>query len=164
MAVFGAPLSDGRDCANAVGAAREILSRVEEEVAGGTILPTRVGIGIHAGEAVTGSIGSSARKEYTVIGDVVNTASRVEQLNKEFGSQLLISEVVWRRRARTGMKARSLWAASRSRGARSLSPFTEWLNGATVGRRLARNSSGGPGGLSADRVPARLSSHETRAC
>lgn len=95
MAVFGAPLSDGRDCANAVRAAREILSRVKEEVAGSTILPTRVGIGIHAGEAVTGNIGSSARKEYTVIGDVVNTASRIEQLNKEFGSQLLISEVAW---------------------------------------------------------------------
>lgn len=95
MAVFGAPLSDGRDCANAVHAAREILSRVKEEVAGSTILPTRVGIGIHAGEAVTGNIGSSVRKEYTVIGDVVNTASRIEQLNKEFGSQLLISEVAW---------------------------------------------------------------------
>ncbi|MBV8857563.1 MAG: adenylate/guanylate cyclase domain-containing protein [Acidobacteria bacterium] len=95
MAVFGAPLSDGRDCANAVGAAREILSRVEEEAAAGTILPTRVGIGIHAGESLTGSIGSSVRKEYTVIGDVVNTASRIEQLNKEFGSQLLISEAVW---------------------------------------------------------------------
>ncbi|HEX6624582.1 MAG TPA: adenylate/guanylate cyclase domain-containing protein, partial [Pyrinomonadaceae bacterium] len=71
MAVFGAPLSDGRDCANAVAAAREILARVEEEVAGGRVLPTRVGIGLHAGEAVTGSIGSSLRKEYTVIGDVV---------------------------------------------------------------------------------------------
>ncbi|MGA9996152.1 MAG: adenylate/guanylate cyclase domain-containing protein [Pyrinomonadaceae bacterium] len=95
MAVFGAPLSDGRDSSNAVRAAREILSRVKEEVAGGTILPTRVGIGIHTGEAVTGNIGSSVRKEYTVIGDVVNTASRIEQLNKEFGSQLLISEVAW---------------------------------------------------------------------
>ena len=96
MAVFGAPLSDGRDCANAVAAAREILSRVEEEVAGGSVLPTRVGIGLHAGEAVTGSIGSPLRKEYTVIGDVVNLASRIEQLNKRFDSQLLISEVVWR--------------------------------------------------------------------
>ena len=95
MAVFGAPLSDGRDCANAVAAAREILARVDEEVARGSVLPTRVGIGLHAGEAVTGSIGSSLRKEYTVIGDVVNLASRIEQLNKQFGSQLLLSEVVW---------------------------------------------------------------------
>lgn len=90
MAVFGAPFSDGRDCANAVEAAREILARVEQEVAHGNVLPTQIGIGLHAGEAVTGSIGSSLRKEYTVIGDVVNLAARIEKLNKQFGSQLLI--------------------------------------------------------------------------
>lgn len=95
MAVFGAPLSDGSDCFNGVSAAREILERVDEEVALGNVLQTTVGIGLHAGEAVTGSIGSSLRKEYTVIGDVVNLASRIEKLNKHFGSQLLISEMVW---------------------------------------------------------------------
>lgn len=95
MAVFGAPLSDGSDCDNAVAAAMEILDRVETEVAGGNVLPTTVGIGLHAGEAVTGSIGSSVRKEYAVIGDVVNLASRIEQLNKTFGSHLLISDKVW---------------------------------------------------------------------
>ena len=95
MAVFGAPLSEGRDCANAVEAAREIIARVDEEVTVGNVLPTRVGIGLHAGEAVTGSIGSALRQEYTVIGDVVNLASRIEQLNKQFGSQLLVSEEVW---------------------------------------------------------------------
>lgn len=95
MAVFGAPLSDGSDCLNGVSAAREILFRLEEEVTQGNILPTTVGIGIHAGEAVTGSIGSSLRKEYTVIGDVVNLASRIEKLNKRFQSHLLISDMVW---------------------------------------------------------------------
>src|SRR6185503_15579891 len=95
MAVFGAPLSDGRDCANALDAAQEILARVREEVEAGTILPTTVGIGLHAGEAVTGSIGSALRREYTVIGDVVNLAARIEKLNKRFDSQLLISEIVW---------------------------------------------------------------------
>ena len=95
MAVFGAPLSEGSDCLNGVAAAREILLRLDDEVAQGNILPTTVGIGLHAGEAVTGSIGSSLRKEYTVIGDVVNLASRIEKLNKQFRSHLLVSEMVW---------------------------------------------------------------------
>ena len=95
MAVFGAPLSDERDCANAFEAALEILARVNQEAEEGRILPTRIGIGLHAGEAVTGSIGSKLRREYTVIGDVVNLAARIEKLNKQFGSQLLISESVW---------------------------------------------------------------------
>jgi len=94
MAVFGAPTSSGNDALNAVNAAREILARLKREVASGAVPPTRVGIGLHAGDAVTGSIGSALRREYTVIGDVVNVASRIEKLNKGFGSELLVSEVV----------------------------------------------------------------------
>ena len=93
MAVFGAPFSSGQDCVNAVKAAREILERLEAEnrASGGDIA---VGIGLHAGEALTGDVGSIERKEYTVMGDVVNVASRIEQLNKTYDAHLLISEEV----------------------------------------------------------------------
>lgn len=96
MAIFGAPVPDGQAVHNAVAAALEILERVAQLNAAQTIPPTRVGIGLHCGEAVTGSVGSSQRKEYTIIGDVVNLAARIEQLNKQFDSQLLVSEEVWR--------------------------------------------------------------------
>lgn len=95
MAVFGAPLSDGRDCRNAVDASLAILAKLEALVAAGTLPLTRVGIGLHAGEAVTGTVGSPERKEYTVIGDVVNLASRIESLNKELDAQVLCSSTVF---------------------------------------------------------------------
>ncbi len=94
MAVFGAPITDASDCRNAVRASLEILERVDAMSASGEIAPTRIRIGLHAGEAVTGNVGSSARKEYTIIGDVVNLASRLEQLNKQFGSRVLVSAAV----------------------------------------------------------------------
>ena len=94
MAVFGAPFTDGFDCRNAVNASKEIIQKLQNEIAEGNIVSTQIGIGLHTGEAVTGNIGSSQRKEYTIIGDVVNLASRIESLNKQFNSQLLISEMV----------------------------------------------------------------------
>jgi adenylate cyclase len=97
MAVFGAPFSSGEDTRNAVDAALEIYRRVDEAAAKGEIAPTRIGIGLHAGTAVTGNVGTSARQEYTIIGDVVNVASRVEGLNKQFNSQVLVTHVVWDR-------------------------------------------------------------------
>lgn len=94
MAVFGAPIEDAERCRHAVDSALEIIERVERLNAAGKIHPTRVGIGLHMGEAVTGNVGSAARKEYTIIGDVVNLASRIEQATKEFHARLLISEAV----------------------------------------------------------------------
>lgn len=96
MAVFGAPVDDAESCGHAVEAALEILARLEQLNDSGKIHPTRVGIGLHTGEAVTGNVGSTRRREYTIIGDVVNLASRIEQATKELQARLLISEAVRR--------------------------------------------------------------------
>jgi adenylate cyclase len=96
MAVFGAPVDDTLRCQHALGASLEIISEVDRLNEEGTIPQTRIGIGLHMGEAVTGNVGSSVRKEYTVIGDVVNLASRIEQATKRLDGQLLISETVWK--------------------------------------------------------------------
>ena len=93
LALFGAPF-EAADAANrAVAAAREMLVAMDSVNKTGS-WPLRIGIGIHFGEVVAGNIGSPRRKEYTVIGDTVNFAARLESLNKEFNSQLLISAVV----------------------------------------------------------------------
>jgi adenylate cyclase len=93
LALFGAPFDAGNAAHHAVAAAREMLeanARVNEA----TSWPLRIGIGIHVGEVVAGNIGSPRRKEYTVIGDTVNFAARLEALNKDFDSQFLISAAV----------------------------------------------------------------------
>jgi len=94
MAVFGAPLEDGDNCRHAIDASLEIIALLNDMNQKGHIPPTRIGIGLHARHAVTGSLGSASRKEYAIIGSVVNTAARIEQLNKQFSSQLLISAAV----------------------------------------------------------------------
>jgi adenylate cyclase len=97
MATFGAPVSGGNDCKNGVDAALEILNETAKAAAEQLIPATRLGIGIHYGEAVTGNIGTSVRRQYSIVGNVVIQASRIEQLNKEFHSQLLISKEVYNR-------------------------------------------------------------------
>jgi adenylate cyclase len=93
LALFGAPLATPDAARHAVAAAREMLVAMNSDNAV-SAWPLRIGIGIHFGEVVAGNIGSPRRKEYTVIGDTVNFAARLETLNKEFGSQLLISDAV----------------------------------------------------------------------
>lgn len=94
MAVFGAPSEDPRLARNAVACSRAILASTTKLVELGEIPPTRLGIGLHVGVAITGNVGSEQRKEYTVIGDTVNVAARIEQATKQFRAQLLVSDAV----------------------------------------------------------------------
>lgn len=99
MATFGAPVSGGNISQKAVMASMEIIQKVKQENHSGDIPSTRIGIGLHYGEAVIGNIGSATRKQYSITGDVVILASRIEQLNKIYQSQLIISEQVFRKLA-----------------------------------------------------------------
>lgn len=94
MAVFGAPLLEGNPCDKAMHTALQIVRQLDSEVSLGRLPPTRIGIGIHFGPALTGSIGSPRRKEYTIIGDTVNLAARIEQLTKQYDAQILVSQAV----------------------------------------------------------------------
>jgi adenylate cyclase len=94
MATFGAPVATGDDCGNALAAAHDLLAAVGELSRSGRIPSIRIGIGLHAGQAVAGNIGSRQRKQYSITGNVVILASRIEQLNKQFGSQILASAEV----------------------------------------------------------------------
>jgi adenylate cyclase len=93
LALFGAPIDDPDAAQRAVAAGQEMLTAMADNNAGHD-WPLRIGIGIHVGTVVAGNIGSPRRKEYTVIGDTVNFAARLESLNKDFNSQFLISEAV----------------------------------------------------------------------
>ena len=108
MATFGAPVATGRDCRNALSAARDLLAAVKALSDSGRIPATSIGIGLHAGEAVSGNIGSQARQQYSISGNVVILASRIEQLNKAYGSQLLVSAEVLRESGEGDHGAKSL--------------------------------------------------------
>ena len=94
LALFGAALPDPAAAANALNAGRAMLIAVDDWNRTHPGRALKVGIGVHIGEAVTGSIGSPRRKEYTAIGDTVNLAARLEQLTKETGARLLLSDPV----------------------------------------------------------------------
>ncbi len=100
LAVFGAPETVADHARRGFGAARAIRSALEtvnQARAARREPPLRIGVGLHSGAVVTGCLGSGTRAEFTVIGDTVNTASRLEALTKEKGVDVIVSEETVRR-------------------------------------------------------------------
>jgi class 3 adenylate cyclase/GAF domain-containing protein len=95
MAVFGAPLSSGRDPRNAVETANGMMRMVADlnlRRAAREQLPLRLGVGVATGELIAGTIGSPRRMDYTVIGDSVNLAARLQDLTKGYGVGVVLCE------------------------------------------------------------------------
>ena len=96
MAIFGAPLEHDNDCQLAVNSALEIHKELKRRNDKGLIPETIIRIGINAGEVVTGNVGTSERKQYSVTGQPVIIAARLEQINKELNSVIIISDSVYK--------------------------------------------------------------------
>ena len=95
MAIFGVPLSNPNQALDAYNCCldmRKTLIELNKELEAENLPQIRFGIGLHTGNVLAGNIGSNSRMEYTVIGDTVNVASRIESLCKEYNCDLLISE------------------------------------------------------------------------
>ena len=91
MACFGSPGENVLHADMAFQASLRILKQVEQASAENVIPATTIGIGLHSGMMVTGNIGNESRKQFSISGTPVIVASRIEQLNKKYGTQLLIS-------------------------------------------------------------------------
>ncbi|MBI3456086.1 MAG: adenylate/guanylate cyclase domain-containing protein [Candidatus Rokubacteria bacterium] len=95
MAIFGAPLRDPDHAWHAVRSAvamEQALAALNRRWAGEGLPLLRMGIGIHSGAVFAGNVGGAARVKYTVVGDAVNVAARLEGLNKELGTTVLLTE------------------------------------------------------------------------
>lgn len=98
MAIFGEPIQDKNHAVNAVKCANEMFEKVDElqkKWLKEGKPKIEIGVGINTGEAFVGNIGSETRLEYTVIGDMVNLASRIESYNKVYKTRFLISSTTY---------------------------------------------------------------------
>jgi adenylate cyclase len=94
LAFWGVPDRDPDHAAKAVRAALDML-RALDELNRDREVPLRIGVGVHTGPVAAGMLGGAEHSEYTVIGDAVNVASRIEGKTKELGVAILVSETTW---------------------------------------------------------------------
>lgn len=97
VVLFGVPDPREGDAARAVAFGREVLARMARwsgELAAAEEAEVRAGVGIHGGEVFVGAIGDDARLEFTVLGDVVNVAARVEEMTRGLDSDLVVTRDV----------------------------------------------------------------------
>lgn len=95
MAIWGAPIRSHTHASDALAAANEMMQRLAEVnawLSDNHFEPLNIGIGLNSGPVILGSIGSESKADYTVIGDNVNLASRLEGLTKVYGCNILLSE------------------------------------------------------------------------
>jgi adenylate cyclase len=132
LAVFGAPDRHDDHADRAVAAALEIAERINDGASG----ELRVGLGVNSGTVVVGTIGGGGRLDFTVIGDAVNTAARVEAATRQTGDDLLITadtrdrlrsaECAWQERPPMPLKGKSqpvaIYAPARDRAPQPLAP------------------------------------------
>ena len=100
LALFGMGGKPEAACRQAVAACAAIAANVERlnsALAHALLEPIRFGIGIHAGVTIAGNIGYDRHAQFTVIGDAVNVASRLEEMTKTFGCEVMMSEEVYQR-------------------------------------------------------------------
>ena len=100
LALFGMGARPDLACRQAIAASAEIAARVESlnsALGHALVEPIRFGIGIHAGVTIAGAIGYERHAQFTVIGDPVNVAARLEALTKTLGCEVLMSEEVYER-------------------------------------------------------------------
>jgi adenylate cyclase len=103
LLIFGVPQPEPDDARRAILCAREIIRLVARWNAKRRFdPPVRVGIGLHTGEAFCGVLGADERLEFTVLGDVVNVAARMEQMTKRFGTSLVATEATVARAGEAG--------------------------------------------------------------
>jgi adenylate cyclase len=94
LAIFGAPLEDPEHAWHAVETAlgmQAALGRLNEKWAAEGRPPLAMGVAINSGEAFVGNMGSARKKKYSVLGDTVNTVARIEGLNRDLGTEILMS-------------------------------------------------------------------------